>query len=85
MFSQTVGGVRSGLLVSFEADALGLYTGTLTFEGASQNAFQSDLKLVAISIFFAANVVPEPDMMILLGLGLMAGFVFRSRRGHKVS
>jgi hypothetical protein len=78
--------ILGGLDLSFDADALGLFTGSFTFSGLSHNDFQSDLALNDITVFLRANVtqqstVPEPATLALLLIALSAlGLVQRPRK-----
>jgi hypothetical protein len=78
--------ILGGLTLNFDASALGTYSASFTFSGASHNAFQTDLALNTITINLLANVitqgtVPEPGTLALLALGLLAlGLAQRQHR-----
>ena len=74
--------VLGGLDLSFDANALGLFTGSFVFSAFSHNAFQTDWALDDITVLITANViaqggVPEPSILVLFvtagGAMLVAG------------
>jgi hypothetical protein len=79
------------MLVDIDTSVLGSFLGTILFNGASHNAFQTDLTLAPISISLRAVIVtdvpppppsdvPEPASGALMGLGAGALWWLRRRR-----
>jgi hypothetical protein len=80
---------ENGLEVDFSALSLGQYSGKVTFNGYSWNAFNSDYQLGAITLTFLANVieqgagdVPEPGTLALLLAAAAAGWMTRKRQAQ---
>jgi hypothetical protein len=75
--------------VDLDTSVLGSFVGTIVFNGASHNWFQSDLALAPVSITLSGRVVadapppsdvPEPASGALMSLGAGALWWMRRRR-----
>ena len=76
--SQFAAGGSDNYLISFDTSTIGTFSGTLTFNGLSQQTGLSDAALSAITVDFTGVVVPEPHAALLGAVGLM--MLLRRRR-----